>query len=73
MSFGLTRETLFFSHEKSEAAFQAVLQQPSCFHLVAKLFQDAAATVTEERKGRAGNLMPSLLCFSREVTCDAST
>lgn len=50
MSFGLTHESLLFSPAKSAAAFQAVFQKHSCFHLVAILSQDEAATVAEERK-----------------------
>ena len=73
MSFALTHKSLYVSHEKSAAAFQAMMEQSSCFHPVAKLYQDAAATVTEERKGRAGVLMPFLLCFSLEVTRVIST
>lgn len=48
MTLGLTHKSLFFSHAKSEAAFKAVLQQSSCFYAVAKLPQNAAATVIEE-------------------------
>lgn len=48
MTLGLTHTSLFFSHAKPEAAFKAVLQQSSCFYPVAKLPQNAAATVTEE-------------------------
>ena len=74
MSFGLTHKSLFFFSRKVCSCLpSSVIQQSSCFHLVAKPSQDAAATVTEKQRGRAGDLMPSLACFGSEVTCVTST
>lgn len=43
------------------SCLHAVIRQSSCFHLVAELTQDVAATVTEEREGKPGDPTSSVL------------